>query len=481
MDIREHGKEWSESNRALRILTWCVGGQGTGVANYLVGADIDVAIQTQVPPYERKPHAREQIYNGLGMGTSLSFFSTPWHHIVPNDVRSASDIVVISKWPLRIIDRPLNVKAITRTPEQLQAAWLEVAVAWPEAPAVLGASELHIMGVHIPHGESGNKRAFWDAVIERVQQLRGSEPQTSYLVCGRTCTGRNDVDRYDGGERFIYEEYVSNLEQLGWTDTWRSQHGLEREYTFVPKNARNKANGFRIDQIWASPSLKKHIGLSTHCTTPIANCRAVTTTIQEAIAPQSWSLQEPQQSLTPAGVKDRDEPPAPGPIREQPGDDFTSPRLDSDAEAALVRALTISVKDVTLSERRKAEHQAVLDLFWKTVRQKRLDTIHIDALIPMLHGGTLDGRPAIIEVKTITLDNEVAQCRHAVSQLLEYRYIYRKMLVNPSLWVLFSERPSTWIERYLQHLDIEVLWVSSDRASLAGQSLQQLLEGIEVQ
>jgi hypothetical protein len=80
--------------------------------------------------------------------------------------------------------------------------------------------------------------------------------------------------------------------------------------------------------------------------------------------------------------------------------------------------------------------------------------------------------PAIFEVKSITPGNERAQCRHALSQLYEYRYLHS--LEEASLWIILSTRPSSqWIVDYLMSdRNINLLWLEDGRVS--GPSFQLL-------
>ena len=79
---------------------------------------------------------------------------------------------------------------------------------------------------------------------------------------------------------------------------------------------------------------------------------------------------------------------------------------------------------------------------------------------------------AIFEIKSITPDNERSQCRHALSQLYEYRYLHS--LPDASLWLVLSRPPqSTWLVDYLMNdRGVEVLWVADER--LDGPSIARL-------
>ncbi|TNF32512.1 MAG: hypothetical protein EP329_09935 [Deltaproteobacteria bacterium] len=78
---------------------------------------------------------------------------------------------------------------------------------------------------------------------------------------------------------------------------------------------------------------------------------------------------------------------------------------------------------------------------------------------------------AFFEVKSIHEKNELAQIRHAVSQLHEYRYLYD---VSASLWVVLSAKPSLqWLVDYLlDDRGFGVLWYENDQFS--GPSVERL-------
>lgn len=80
--------------------------------------------------------------------------------------------------------------------------------------------------------------------------------------------------------------------------------------------------------------------------------------------------------------------------------------------------------------------------------------------------------PAIFEIKSITESNERDQIRHALSQLYEYRFLYS--MADASLWVVFSQAPSSqWYIDYLAgDRGIRVVWI--DNGVLKGPSLGAL-------
>ncbi|SRR5579875_451580 len=122
-------------------------------------------------------------------------------------------------------------------------------------------------------------------------------------------------------------------------------------------------------------------------------------------------------------------------------------------------------------ERANAIHRATLDLlvnFLTTqgflVERSRF----IDAYCRLKTG------PAIFEVKSITDDNERTQCRSAISQLYEYRYLHH--VPEATLWLVLSAPPRLeWIIDYLeQEHHIGMFWL--EEGHFCGPGLLRLLE-----
>lgn len=86
----------------------------------------------------------------------------------------------------------------------------------------------------------------------------------------------------------------------------------------------------------------------------------------------------------------------------------------------------------------------------------------------------LTSGPAIFEVKSVTSENERAQCRHALSQLYEYRFLHS--VPTASLWVVLSTPPSAeWLVDYLrQDRGVDVLWIEEGR--IGGPDADRLAE-----
>jgi hypothetical protein len=120
-------------------------------------------------------------------------------------------------------------------------------------------------------------------------------------------------------------------------------------------------------------------------------------------------------------------------------------------------------------ERANSEHLKTQDLLEYALETKGYNVEHsrfVDVYARLKSG------PAIFEVKSITTGNERSQCRHALSQLYEYRYLHQ--VPDASLWLVFSQAPTNdWIVSYLvEDRGINVLWRDGDL--LAGPSLGHL-------
>jgi hypothetical protein len=76
----------------------------------------------------------------------------------------------------------------------------------------------------------------------------------------------------------------------------------------------------------------------------------------------------------------------------------------------------------------------------------------------------------IFEVKASGLSEIAGPVRCAVTQLLEYRYLYRNALKqNIKLCIVSEKRPSSgyeWVNGYLEHLRIGLIWLNYGKHKL---------------
>lgn len=211
----------------MKVLTWNIrhGGKKKELNNItesLVTHNADLIVLTEF---------RETL-NGSVISKQL--FDKGWQHQYSTQPpKGQNGILILSKTPLvRATDASNLPKAAHR--------WGYVQL--PEF-------NLFVLGIHIPgFNDIWDKRDFWEAVINFAQE----NIHNSCLIVGDFNTGlKKDCE----GTPFKLSEYMIQLNELGWVDTWRHLHPEINEYTWYS----NKDNGFRIDYIFAAPSLKEKL------------------------------------------------------------------------------------------------------------------------------------------------------------------------------------------------------------------------------
>lgn len=111
---------------------------------------------------------------------------------------------------------------------------------------------MKVFGFYFPLKDA--KAPYWDWVLKNAAKLRDSE----VILLGDFNTGKFRVD--EAGETFDCQEKMEELEQLGFTDTWRAAYPKGRDYTWYS----SYGNGFRLDYIWASTQLAPEIQRAWH-------------------------------------------------------------------------------------------------------------------------------------------------------------------------------------------------------------------------
>jgi exodeoxyribonuclease-3 len=99
-----------------------------------------------------------------------------------------------------------------------------------------------VFGLYFP---LKTKPAYWDWLLANARKLRDGH----VILIGDFNTGKIQVDEV--GKTFDCQEQHDALEAIGFVDTWRAAHPEMRDYTWYS----SLKNGFRLDYIWASPSL----------------------------------------------------------------------------------------------------------------------------------------------------------------------------------------------------------------------------------
>ena len=76
------------------------------------------------------------------------------------------------------------------------------------------------------------------------------------LILGDTNSGRPLLDEENAVFDARYTEWFDSLERLEWADAFRYMCGDKREFTWYSPN---KGNGFRLDQVFMSPSMTERV------------------------------------------------------------------------------------------------------------------------------------------------------------------------------------------------------------------------------
>ncbi|WP_404292613.1 endonuclease/exonuclease/phosphatase family protein [Cytobacillus kochii] len=135
---------------------------------------------------------------------------------------------------------PFEVLPSSYQREKNKERWLEIK---------LIQQDLHIVGIHIPtKKDKQGKKDFW---IE-VNEFARKNVNNKAIILGDYNTG---LPEDAGGAPFYGMEYMRNLLDLGWIDTWRYTHGNFNGYSWYSI----KGNGFRIDHVFTSPILHEKI------------------------------------------------------------------------------------------------------------------------------------------------------------------------------------------------------------------------------
>ncbi|MGW4099089.1 endonuclease/exonuclease/phosphatase family protein [Mycobacterium sp. NPDC004974] len=103
-------------------------------------------------------------------------------------------------------------------------------------------------GVYLPQAHA--KLPYWEALIDRARRSAVD------LLIGDFNTGNNDLDKDPKGTKFIGPEVPGRLIASGYVDVWRSLHPTVREYSWF---GRPSDNGFRLDYIYATPEIARHV------------------------------------------------------------------------------------------------------------------------------------------------------------------------------------------------------------------------------
>jgi exodeoxyribonuclease-3 len=118
----------------------------------------------------------------------------------------------------------------------------------------IGGGKLKIYGCYFP--QKDEKKYLFEHLIREI-----SRTECDVMILGDLNTGKHKIDEL--GETFYQSNYMDAFENYRMTDVFRHLHGEKREYSWFS----SFGNGFRIDHIFVSSGLKKHIKdcYYTHC------------------------------------------------------------------------------------------------------------------------------------------------------------------------------------------------------------------------
>ncbi len=170
-----------------------------------------------------------------GAGTAILRTTNP-----PGD---RDGIAVFSRTPIYLKPCP--------APPESQVRWLNIDL--PEYG--FGVGVLHVMaaGASVKSPCTVAKTRFWNAVLGTAE-ARLHEPN---LLVGDWNTGAHRLDEV--GKTFICSEHFAKLSAIGWTDMWRHHHPGTTEFTWYSKRDGVRRNGFRVDHVFATPSLRPRV------------------------------------------------------------------------------------------------------------------------------------------------------------------------------------------------------------------------------
>lgn len=163
-----------------------------------------------------------------------------WEHQVaaPTPERHNS-VLIVGRQPVKIDDRPLS-----------HADWQR------DRHLVVRTSTGTIVAVYLPPGPS--KLPSWARLLITAAAL-ATEPT---LIIGDFNTGKHHID--EEGATFLGPEYIDRIEELGYTDAWRTTHQATRDYTWFS----SAGNGFRLDYAFLSPALAPRLARAEHIHKP---------------------------------------------------------------------------------------------------------------------------------------------------------------------------------------------------------------------
>ena len=211
----------------MRVVSWNIraggGVRAQQIVSQLAAWQTDLAVLLEFRGTEAS----------TGIALSLADYGLSFQrNTVDRSNPAVNSVLIASRWPLRRIQ-------LSRAPDNPRR-WLHVNVAAP--------NPLALMGVHIPNRSTGRKYPFMQSVIDIAKQWRGPPA----LIAGDTNSGRIGLDEESPAFNKTEDSWLQELQQLKWSDMYRTKPCTDSPYTWYSPNGRN---GFRLDQMFLEPRL----------------------------------------------------------------------------------------------------------------------------------------------------------------------------------------------------------------------------------
>lgn len=210
----------------IKIIEWNIkhGGSTKRIPNILgsiLKFDADIVVIT-----EFRSQRQDELVAGLTTGGYTNFISS-------NPDMNKNGIFVASKVEIRQIPT-------SYIHDGARQRWLELEIT---------DLNCRMLCLHVPGaGDAWGKEPFWKAVLEYAKENLGGRG----MMVGDFNTGL-EIDAQ--GTLFVLSEYMEALLDMGWVDVWRASNPGVREYSWFS----NAGNGFRLDYLYASPSIMKDV------------------------------------------------------------------------------------------------------------------------------------------------------------------------------------------------------------------------------
>ena len=154
--------------------------------------------------------------------------------------------------------------------------------------------------------------------------------------------------------------------------------------------------------------------------------------------------------------------------------------LERVAPAKRKRGLQISTTDLTVLDRANSQHFLLEERICKLCRDRGLEpktNRHIDLVVDS------QDTSIVFEMKSCGLAAIRGQIRRAISQLLEYRFLYRYSLKPQVIVCAVVERKPrgrlTWLIGYLESLGVGLIWKNDqDEMFNCSEATKSLLAGV---